>query len=884
MLNYNQTRIFSFRVPMAIILITIGTLSINAQSQITGVLYNEENPIPYATITLNTDSTSSSTIKGYAITNDKGEFTIEADIQTNDWLIARCLGYKELKKQITDTHKAFHLQMKEDVLSLNGITVKANYSGIKFSNDTISLDTKHYTIGTEENIGEVLKKIPGIEVNETGKVSYAGKNIEKVLIDGKDIISSSNNLAINNLSADLMESAEVLMNYKDKSITNSFKKDETLALNIKTSKNKKVNGSIQGAGGYKNKYQTKSNLLYIGEKSSFSAILSANNIGDAVFSIEDYISNIVGIDNLLNQKKNTYTLSNEEAKMLLPPENVYTHTNGALSINTTYIPSNKFNIKGNIIYNGSFLKANNHSEDLYYSGDITNKKDERNNNKNHYITTSLQETWKINDNFEFNASTRFNLGKYDTRHIVNSTTNNKSISSNNKNNLLSTQFVQELNTNSNIGNGILYSYIHIEALNRNNDFQILSNNQLLPIQYVSTQEEDFPYGFINNTISQVVSISPEIGYVFPLFKGINLNSSLSYLHSTEKLTYSENETNLDISKFNKYQANIRIEKNKGFFRFGLGANFSTNNYRAKIFEDSENTKNFISPELSMQLVFSTKHKLNIFATYDTKPIGIEFLSKEPKVIGYNEILKGSTITKSFNNETNVSLNYNFYDLYTNTMFFLFANYINKKNLPKSNITQNGIISTTTYQDGGNQNVYTIKSYINKGLAFIPVDMKLTCSYSQTKYNISLNGTENNIKTKDITTGLSFVSRFKSAFNTEVEVRYRYNNSTTSGININNDLNEWNAITKLHYSHKRISSYIYGGFQNVENPFYKQKNFDIGFSYEYQIKNIKIKLLGKNLLHLRDQEWIGVYTTSYYTSTSVYKKTPGYLQCSLVYNF
>ena len=328
---------------------------------------------------------------------------------------------------------------------------------------------------------------------------------------------------------------------------------------------------------------------------------------------------------------------------------------------------------------------------------------------------------------------------------MNSNINNKSISSNNKNNLLSTQFVQDLNTNSSIGNGILYSYVHIEASNRNNDFQILSNNHLLPIQYVPTQEENLPYMFLNNTISREISIYPEIGYVFPLFKGINLNSSLSYLHSTDKLIYSENETNSDISHFNKYQANIRLEKNKGLFRFGLGAKFSINSYKGKIFNDSKSTKKNISPELSMQLIFSPKHQLNISAYYDTKPIEIEFLSKEHRVTGYNEILSGSTITNFFNNEINISMNYNIFDLYTNTMFFLFANYTNKNNLPKSSITQDGIISTTTYQNGGNQNVYTVKSYINKGLSFIPVDTKLTCSYSQTEYDLLINESNNQTK-------------------------------------------------------------------------------------------------------------------------------------------
>lgn len=883
MINYNKTHTFSFRVPMIIILITIGTLTINAQNQITGTLYNEYKPIPYATITVNTDSISSSTIKGYAITDDEGNFSIKADIRTNDWLIVRCLGYKDLKKQVVSISDNFNLQMEEDILSINEITIKANYSGIKFSNDTVIFDTKNYSTGTEENIGDILKKIPGIEVNKTGKVSYTGRNIGKILIDGKDIISSSNNLAINNLSADLMESAEVLMNYDNKSITNSFKNDETLALNIKTSKAKKLNGYIQGCGGYKNTYQAKSNLLYIGEKSSFSAILSSNNIGDAVFSIEDYISNIVGIENLLSQNKNTYTLSNEEAKMLLPPSNVNEHTNGALSINTTYVPSEDFNFKGNIIYNGSFLKANSYSEDQYFSGNITNKKDESNKDKNHYITTSLQETWKTKENFELNASTRFSVGKYDTEQFLNNKIINKDISSNNNNNLLSTQFVQDLNTNSSIGNGIFYSYIHIEAENRKNDYSMLSDSILLPIQHSLMQEKELPYTFLNNTTNKKISVSPEIGYVFPFFKGININTSLSYYYSKERLTYSEKKTNTDVSKLNKYQANIRFEKNKGLFRFGLGANFSINNYSGSVFNNTD-TKYFISPELSVQLVFSSKHRLNLSAIHDTKPTEIGFLSKQHRITGYNEILNGSTIKNMFNNETNISMNYNIFDLYTNTTFFLFASYINKKNLPMPCISQENIVSTTTYKDGGNQNIYMAKSYLNKGLSFIPVDTKLTCSYSQTEYNILLNGSENQIKSQSITTGLSFSSRFKAAFNAELDANYQYSNSSTSNTNIKNDIHEWSTTAKLHYSYKKISAYVYGTFLSIDNPYYKQSNVDIGFSCEYQIKNIGIKLLGKNLLHLKDMEWIGIYNTPYFTSTSLYQKIPGYLQCSLSYHF
>lgn len=614
----------------------------------------------------------------------------------------RCLGYKELRRQIGDTTQAFFgLQLEEDAVLLDEATVKANYSGIRFSNDTISFDTKHYTTGTEENIGDVLKKIPGMEVTETGKVSYAGKDIGKVLIDGKDILSSSGNLAVNNLPANLMESAELLLNYKEKSITNAFKKDETSALNIKTSKSKALNGSVQLAGGYKNKYQVKSSLINMGEKSSFSAILSANNTGDEVFSIEDYFSNIVGIDNLLSQKKNTYTLSNEEAKMLMPPSNVYKQTNGVLSINSTYVPSGKFSFKGNALYNGSFLKASSQSEDLYFSGDITNLKDEFNDDKNHYLATGFQESWKANDRFELNAYTNFNLGRYNTRQVLGNSIGLRSISSNNKKELTSIQFIQDLNSNLIIGSGILYAYVHIGTANRDNDYHILSDSLLLPVTYTPVQEGDYPYAFSNNTVNRETSVSAEIGYVFPLFKGINLNTSLSYSHSREKLSYTEDETTSDVLRNNKYLAGIRLEKNKGTFRFGLGGRFSVNDCHETI-PGKNDTKGFASPELSMQFVFSPKHRLNLQATYDTKPTEIGFLSEQQRVTGYNGLSQGSTVTDLFSNEANVSLNYSIFDLYTNTTFFAYASYINKRNLPESCISQEGIANTITYKDGANR--------------------------------------------------------------------------------------------------------------------------------------------------------------------------------------
>lgn len=132
--------------------------------------------------------------------------------------------------------------------------------------------------------------------------------------------------------------------------------------------------------------------------------------------------------------------------------------------------------------------------------------------------------------------------------------------------------------------------------------------------------------------------------------------------------------------------------------------------------------------------------------------------------------------------------------------------------------------------------------------------------------------------------MGFTSRFKAAFNAELEAGYKYQNNKTSNTSIKNDMHEWSATGRLHYSQRKINAYIYGTFLNSENSYYNQNTVDLGFSCEYRIKKAGVKISGKNLLHLKDMEWVGIYNTLYYTSTSLYRKIPGNLQLSLSYRF
>lgn len=185
---------------------------------------------------------------------------------------------------------------------LDEVTVKRRYSGVVQRGDTVRFDIGHFKTGTETTVADVLRRLPGVEVADNGQVSYGGKAVDRVLLDGKDMFGgSSGNLAVNNLSADLMTGAEMLTDYKEGSLADDYKRQRQLALNIKTSGGRRLTGNASAGGGYREKYEGKAVLIGIGEDFSANVLLSANNTGTPVFTMNDYLQNIYGMDNLLAQ-------------------------------------------------------------------------------------------------------------------------------------------------------------------------------------------------------------------------------------------------------------------------------------------------------------------------------------------------------------------------------------------------------------------------------------------------------------------------------------------------------------------------------------------------------------------------------------------------------
>ncbi len=175
------------------------------------------------------------------------------------------------------------LQLKPPVL-LDDIVVTPK-KPYEIKKDTVSYDVKSYLDGSERKIQDVIKKLPGIEVNEqSGEIKYKGKSIETVTLDGDNLFGYNYTLATRNINADMVEEVEAIDNYTENPLLKGIEQGGKVSLNLKLKKRQfDISGNFDlGGGWFDNKkpaLDLHSNILGIAQAYKSFAVLGYNNVG-----------------------------------------------------------------------------------------------------------------------------------------------------------------------------------------------------------------------------------------------------------------------------------------------------------------------------------------------------------------------------------------------------------------------------------------------------------------------------------------------------------------------------------------------------------------------------------------------------------------------------
>ncbi|WP_378182255.1 carboxypeptidase-like regulatory domain-containing protein [Aquimarina sp. SS2-1] len=240
----------------------------------------------------------------YGITNNQGKYKISVPANETYILKVSFIGLTTDDKTvvISTTNITADFEMRSEENSLDEVEIVYEMP-VVVKGDTLVYNTDSFTTGSEKKLGDVLEKLPGIEVNEDGEIEVEGKTVSKVMVEGKDFFDGDSKLATKNIPADALDKVEVLRNYEDVGQMRGLRNNQDqVAINIKLKEGKKnfwFGEITAGAGvGETERYLIKPKLFYYSPKYSINILTDFNDIGEVPFTRRDYFNFTGGFRNL----------------------------------------------------------------------------------------------------------------------------------------------------------------------------------------------------------------------------------------------------------------------------------------------------------------------------------------------------------------------------------------------------------------------------------------------------------------------------------------------------------------------------------------------------------------------------------------------------------
>ncbi len=203
-----------------------------AQYQLKGIITSaKKEPLSNATVKIS--PINQKKIVSYTFSNPNGLFALELNKQALDSLEIEisCIGYQTKKEKLKGLSlDNIQIELETTVNKLPEVRVKSN--PVIAKKDTLSYTIKPFTQATDAVIGDVLKRIPGIEVTESGVIKFQGRAINRYYIEGLNLLDDKYNLANRNIPATSVDKIQILENHQPIKILDSVSFSNQAALNI----------------------------------------------------------------------------------------------------------------------------------------------------------------------------------------------------------------------------------------------------------------------------------------------------------------------------------------------------------------------------------------------------------------------------------------------------------------------------------------------------------------------------------------------------------------------------------------------------------------------------------------------------------------------------
>jgi hypothetical protein len=604
---------------------------------------------------------------------------------------------------------------------LEAVIVKSG-NPIRLKGDTTIYTADSFKVSANANVEELLKKMPGIQVDKNGKIKAMGQTVEKVLVDGEEFFGDDPGMAVKNLRADAVKEVQVFDKKSEQSEFTGIddgKTQKTINLKLKEDKKKGYFGKVDLAGGLKkdidDRYNDNILLSSFKGKRKITGFLLNGNTGQDGLNWQDQEKFGGGNDNMVIDEDLGFTYytgnrGSADGEPYIDAQNGFiTNVNGGIQY------SNKWNEKTNVNFAPKYNSQRyNNTQQTFTQTQINDSTLNENSNtatninrKNIKLKGIYEVKLDSNNTLKITANSNFyNTESSERKNAV--TTGNTGTFKNGTNRFLSTKSDKQAYS----GNAV-FKHKFSKAkrtLSLTADWNLLENagrtflksdtlnNFFVPLPNVN-QMKDYDKA-TTNVSTKIVYTEPlsknyslELGYQIIINNGTNGQNTFAYTNSSSKY-----ETKVDTLS-NRFKQNITqntpsAKINYAFkkFKINVGSGVSFTNFSLNDLTlnktYSRNYTNFF-PTARMTYTYKSNHNISINYNGSTKQPTIDQLQPlRNNNDQFNQYLGNPDLKPSFTNS--FSINNNGYNFIKDVYFYQGLNV----NLTENSITNNRIIDKT----------------------------------------------------------------------------------------------------------------------------------------------------------------------------------------------
>ncbi|GAA4106605.1 TonB-dependent receptor [Aquimarina addita] len=778
--------------------------------------------------------------------------------------------------------------LTENAEDLGEVILKFEPKVMEISTDTITYNIKALTNGTENNLADVIDKLPGVELNASGLITVNGKAIKKLLIDGEELFKKQHRLTAESVTSEMVEGIRYLDKFKDFGNISGFdnKQMRALDISIKDEYKNKITGDVKAGGGYADKTLGHVNLYRLGGRLKIGFIGDYNSLGRQSITSNEYdqLTQTIEQDDFSSSGIQIREQNEQTPKFFDPTTDVSKRENGFGAFSFIYKPKENFkisllNLSSNTAQKQRFLLTRNFFED-----DLLFQEETRNVTSGFFLNTSLLELgYQPNEYSFFSYVVNYSPQQSDDEYRINTSDQNGSTDFLQQYDNEGWSLDQQLSFVGRIGAKTLLKWsglAEIQELDANLD--ITASAPFLGLNF----NDDF----------KITQFQKQNSKRF----GYELQAVTNYKHAKldihQGVLFSDDVFGNEIAVRDEFTQTTQTDRTDSYIgvryrgKIAKKLEYKTAlEYRYLFFKrfDEVFDDYFVLPSVSMNYKINSSKQLDISYSYDFElpgsktvhsgDVAEDFFTKSSiSMVAQNEIFPSHTIRAYFMN----------FKASTGSNFFAFADYNYAPEFLSSNtfLSQTNVVNTQNIV-GDNRQRLMLGSRINYRVRKLKANIFVNTDWFLNQEENQIGLLDNIAETSRFSQKLGIYSGYRKGVNYNLGVDYQIIDYSTSV----NSIETKSVVTKPYlyitgsFFKKKASWSLGGEYAIYKTDLTQTEIMDIKPTVRYKLDdNWELTLEGNNILNIDNSEIAENINTSNYTESRISDTLEGYLVLGVYY--